>query len=206
MRLVSGIRRSGLALGVAIVCPAIAAAQTGPDSTKPAPYSRLRLRVGAARSVDHEPVDGFYRATTGAAFGITTPFYLGWIGIAGTFIPLNALNHNVAAGRPNLHTLLLALDWGFDLPLRGPLRARASAELGDFVMIIENPDTRFDSESELFTGAAVSAGYAVRRDLTLVATGSLARVHTRPALNLGIVTLGLEYATHTPRWLRAILE
>jgi hypothetical protein len=206
MQLAGGIRRGVLALGFAIGCPAIAGAQAAVDSTKVAPYSRLRLRVGAARSVDHEPVDGFYRAATGGTFGVTTPFYVGWIGIAGTFIPLNALNHNVAAGRPNLRTLLLALDWGFDLPLRGPLRARASAELGDFVMIIENPDTRFDSESELFTGAALSAGYALRRDLTLLARGSLARVHTRPALNLGIVTVGLEYTARTPRWLRAILE
>jgi hypothetical protein len=105
-----------------------------------------------------------------------------------------------------LRTVLLALDWGADLPLPMPLRVRASAQLGDFVMIIENPDTWFDSESELFMGAALSAGYALRRDLTVLATGSLARVHTRPALNLGIVTVGLEYATRTPRWLRAILE
>jgi hypothetical protein len=206
MPLVAGIRRGVLAFGFVLVCPVAVAAQAGADSAPSAPYSRLRLRVGAARSVDHEPVDGYYRAATGGAFGITTPFYLGWIGITGAFMPLNALDHNVAAGRPNLHMLLLAVDWGVDLPLHGPLRARASADLGDFVMIIENPETRFDSESELFTGASLSAGYALRRDLTVVATGFLARVHTRPALNLGIVTLGLEYATRTPRWLRAILE
>jgi hypothetical protein len=38
------------------------------------------------------------------------------------------------------------------------------------------------------------------------AAGSLARVYTRPSLDLALVTVGLEYSTRTPGWLRAFLE
>jgi hypothetical protein len=73
-------------------------------------------------------------------------------------------------------------------------------------MLIENPDVWLDSESELFVGSELSAGLAVRKDLAVTVAGSLARVHTRPSLDLAFVTVGLEYATRTPGWLRAILE
>ena len=144
----------------------------------------------------------FWRAGTGGAFAVTTPFYVGSIGLGGTFIPFTKRDNS----RPNLRTLLLALDWGFDLPAPGPLQARAAAHLGDFVMLIENPNTWLDSESELFVGGELSAGLRLRRDLALTAAGSFAHVHTRPSLDLAVVTLGLEYATRTPGWLRAILE
>jgi hypothetical protein len=177
-------------------------AQAAPDTTKPAPYSQFRIRLSAARNVNHEPLHDFWRAGTGGAVVLMTPFYLGSVGVAGTFIPFQRRDTN----RPNFRTLLLALDWGFDLPAPGPLRARAAARMGDFVMLIDNPDVWLDSESELFFGAELSAGLQLRRDLALTAAGSIARVHTRPSMDLAFVTVGLEYATRTPGWLRAILE
>jgi hypothetical protein len=46
----------------------------------------------------------------------------------------------------------------------------------------------------------------LRRDLAATVAASFSRVHTRPSLDLALVTVGLEYATRTPGWLRAILE
>jgi hypothetical protein len=177
-------------------------AQAPRDSANPAPYSQLHIRLSGARNVNHEPMHDFWRAGTGGALALTTPFYVGSIGVGGTFIPFTKRD----SSRPNLRTLLLALDWGFELLAAGPLHARAAARVGDFVMLIENPDVWIDSESELFFGGELSAALRLRRDLALTVAGSLARVHTRPALDLAFVTLGLEYATRTPGWLRAILE
>jgi hypothetical protein len=177
-------------------------AQAPRDSASPAPYSQLRIRLSGARNVNHEPMHDFWRAGTGGALALTTPFYVGSIGVGGTFIPFTKRD----SSRPNLRTLLLALDWGFELLAAGPLHARAAAHVGDFVMLIENPDAWLDSESELFFGGELSAGLRLRRDLALTVAGSLARVHTRPSLDLAFVTVGLEYATRTPGWLRAILE
>jgi hypothetical protein len=52
----------------------------------------------------------------------------------------------------------------------------------------------------------VGAGAAGAAASAVAAAGSVARVYTRPSLDLTFVTVGLEYATRTPGWLRAILE
>jgi hypothetical protein len=101
---------------------------------------------------------------------------------------------------------MLGIDWGIELPIPGPVHARAAARIGDFVMLIENPDVWLDSESELFLGGELSAGWQIRRDLALTAAGSFAHVRTQPSLDLALLSVGLEYATRTPGWLRAILE
>jgi hypothetical protein len=177
-------------------------AQTPPDSTHNRPYSELRIRLSGARNVNHEALHDFWRAGTGGAVGVTTPFYLGSIGVGVALVPFRAREST----RPNFRALLVGLDWGVDLPVPDPLRARAVARVGDFVMLVENPDVWLDSESELFVGGELSAGVRLRRDLALTVAGSVARVHTRPALDLALVSVGLEYAARTPRWLRAILE
>jgi hypothetical protein len=177
-------------------------AQAPRGSANPAPYSQLRIRLSGARNVNHEPLHDFWRAGMGGALALTTPFYVGSVGVDGTFIPFRTRD----SGRPNFRALLLALDWGFELPTPRPLHARAAARVGDFVMLIDNPDVWLDSESELFVGGELSAGLQLRRDLAITVAGSVARVHTRPSLELAFVTVGLEYATRTPGWLRAILE
>lgn len=192
------------ALGLLLLAadPPTLFAQAPHDSTKLRPYSQLRIRLSGARNVNHEPLHDFWRAGTGAAVALTTPFYVGSVGVGGTFIPFRTRD----SSHPNFRALLLALDWGFELPAPGPVHARAVARIGDFVMLIENPDVWLDSESELFVGGELSAGVQLRRDLSVTVAGSLARVHTRPSLDLAFVTVGLEYATRTPGWLRAILE
>ena len=73
-------------------------------------------------------------------------------------------------------------------------------------MLFENPDVWLDSESELFVGAELAAGWQMRRELALTAAGTFAHVRTQPSLGLAMVSVGLEYVTRTPGWLRAILE
>ncbi|MFN2566025.1 MAG: hypothetical protein ABR499_13595 [Gemmatimonadaceae bacterium] len=188
-------------LAVAVASSALRA-QVSPEPTEPPPYSRLRIRLSGARNVNRDALHDFWRAGTGGGLAVTTPFYVGSVGVGATLIPFRARE----SGRPNFRALLVGLDWGVDIPAPGPLRARAAARVGDFVMLIENPDLWLDSESELFVGGELSAGYALRRDLAVTVAGSFARVHTRPSLDLALVTVGLEYATHTPGWLRAVLE
>jgi hypothetical protein len=195
----------GLALGLLLLgnLPPALSAQAPPDTaTAVRPYSQLRIRLSGARNVNREELHRFWSAGTGAALGLTTPFYVGSVGVGGTFIPFRTRD----SSRPNFSALLLALDWGFELPVPGPLHARAAARIGDFVMLIENPDVWLDSESELFVGGELSAGVQLRRHLAVTAAGSFARVYTRPSLGLSFVTAGLEYATRTPGWVRAILE
>jgi hypothetical protein len=179
-----------------------ASAQSVPDTANVAPYSQLRIRVSGARNVNHEPLHDFWRARSGASVVLTTPFYVGSVGVGGTLIPFRARD----TGRPNFRALLLGLDWGVGIPVPGPLQARVAARVGDFVMLVENPDLWLDSESELFVGAELSTALAVWKNVAVSAAGSWARVHTRPSLDLAFVTVGLEYATRTPAWLRAVLE
>jgi hypothetical protein len=176
-------------------------AQSAPATT-PIPYSHLRIRVSGARNVNREALHDFWRAGTGGSVALTTPFYVGSVGASGTLIPFRTRD----SSRPNFRALLLALDWGVEIPAPGPLRARAAARVGDFVMLIENPDVWLDSESELFVGGELSAGVALWKNIGVTVAGSVARVQTRPSLDLALVTVGLEYATRTPGWLRAILE
>jgi hypothetical protein len=192
------------ALGVLLLAtePRVVTAQVSPDTTRVRPYSQLRIRLSGARNVNHEPLHDFWRAATGGAVALMTPFYVGSIGVGGTVIPFQTRDGN----RPDFRALLLALDWGLEIPAPGPLSLRAAARIGDFVMLIENPNVWLDSESELFVGGELSAGLQLRRHLAVTAAGSFARVHTRPSLDLALVTVGLEYATRTPGWLRAILE
>lgn len=193
------MRSSVVALALTLVVAGGLPAQALPD---PTPYSQLHIRLSGARNVNREALHEFWRAETGGSLGLTTPFYLGSIGVGGTLIPFRARD----AARPNFRALLLAIDWGVDIPAPRPLRARAVARVGDFVMLIENPDLWLDSESELFVGGEISTGIALRRDLAMMVAASFARVHTRPSLDLALMTVGLEYATRTPGWLRAILE
>jgi hypothetical protein len=166
------------------------------------PYSQLRIRASGARNVNNEQLHDYWRAGTGGGVAIATPFYVGSIGATATLIPFRTRD----PGRPNFKALLLGLDWGFELPAPGPAVGRAAARVGDFVMLIENPDLWLDSESELFVGAELAAGVQLRRALALTVAGSFAHVYTRPSLDLAILSVGLEYATRTPGWLRAILE
>ncbi len=194
-----------VALGLVLAAPASLAlpAQAPHDSSgRNAPYSQLRIRVSGARIVNREPIHDFWRSETGGGLGIETPFYVGSIGVGATLIPFRARD----AQRPNFRAVILGLDWGTDIPVPGPLRAHAAARIGDFVMLIENPNVWLDSESELLLGGELSAGLALRRDLAVTAAGSFARVRTRPALDVALLTIGLEYATRTPGWLRAFLE
>ena len=184
-----------LPFAAAILAPADA---IGQDSA----YSRLRIRASGALNVNDGQLDDYWHAGTGGGIGITTPFHVGSIGATATLIPFRTRD----AGRPNFKALMLGLDWGVWLPVPGPFDLRAAARVGDFVMLIENPDLWLDSESELFLGGEVSAGWRMWRDLGLTVAGSFAHVRTQPSLDLAIVTVGLEYATRTPRWLRAILE
>lgn len=177
-------------------------AQEPASSARPAPYSELRFRLSGARVVNHERIHDFWRSQTGAGGGISTPFYVGSIGLGATLIPFEARDTQ----RPNLRALILAVDWSVEIPVPGPVRLRAGARVGDFVMLIENPELWLDSESELLVGGELSAGLPVRRDLAVVVAGSLAHVRTRPSLDVALVTIGLEYATRTPGWLRAFLE
>lgn len=196
------LRALSIGMLLAAAEPRALTAQAPPDSANPRPYSQLRVRVSGARNVNHELLHDFWRAGTGGAVALTTPFYLGSVGVGGTVIPFRTRD----SSRPNFRALLLALDWGFELPAPGLLHARAAAHVGDFVMLIQNPDLWLDSESELFVGGELSAGFPLRRDLAVAVAGSFARVYTRPSLDLAFVTVGLEYATRTPGWLRAILE
>lgn len=166
------------------------------------PYSQLRIRMSGVRNVNHEELHDYWRAGTGGGVGITTPFYVGTVGATATVIPFRKRE----IGRPNFTAVMLGIDWGVELPIPGPIHARAAARVGDFVMLFENPDVWLDSESELFLGAELSAGWQVRRDLALAAAGTFAHVRTQPSLGLAMVSVGLEYATRTPGWLRAILE
>jgi hypothetical protein len=177
-------------------------AQVARDSAAPTPYSQLRIRVSAARNVNREALHDFWGAGTGGGIALTTPFYLGSVGAGAMLIPFRARD----GSRPDFRALLLGLDWGVEIPAPGPVHARAAARVGDFVMLIENPDVWLDSESELFLGGELSAGVALWKNLTMTVAASLARVHTRPSLDLALVTIGLEYATRTPGWLRSVLE
>jgi hypothetical protein len=177
-------------------------AQIPRDATKPTPYSQLRLRVSVARNVNHEALHDLWRAGTGGSVVLTTPFYVGLVGVGGTLIPFRTRD----SSRPSFRALLLGLDWGFGIPIPGPLQVQAAARVGDFVMLVENPDVWLDSESELFVGGELSAGVPLWKNLAVTVAGSLARVHTRPSLDLAFITVGLEYATGTPGWIRAILE
>jgi hypothetical protein len=194
------MRLAALALGTALSAPI--AAQVPSDSASPDAYSHLRIRASGARNVNHEALHDFWRSGTGAGLAVTTPFYLGSIGVNATLLPFRRRD----SSRPNFRALMLGIDWGAGIPIGGPVRVRAAARVGDFVMLIENPDVWLDSESELFVGGELSASFAVYRNLSLAAAGSFAHVHTRPSLDLAVVTIGLEYATRTPGWLRAILE
>lgn len=184
-----------LVLAAAILAPMDA---EGQDSA----YSRLRIRASGALNVNDARLHDYWHAGTGAGIGITTPFHVGSIGATATLIPFRTRD----TGRPNFKALMLGLDWGVELAVPGPFDVRAAARLGDFVMLIENPDLWLDSESELFLGGEVAAGWQVWRDLAVTVAGSFAHVRTQPSLDLAIVSVGLEYATRTPRWLRAILE
>jgi hypothetical protein len=177
-------------------------AQATRDTAKPPPYSQLRLLVAGARNVNHEPLHDFWRAGTGGSVLLTVPFYVGSVGAGATLIPFRARDD----GRPDFRALLIGLDWGVEIPMPALVRARAAARVGDFVMIVDNPDLRLDTESELFVGGELSAALALWKGLAVTAAGSFARVHTRPSLDLALLTVGLEYATRTPGWLRAILE
>lgn len=179
----------------AIFAPADANAQ---DSA----YSLLRIRVSGARNVNQDQLHDFWRPGTGGGFGIITPFHVGSIGATATLIPFRARD----VGRPSFRALMLGLDWGVELPIAGPFNARAAARIGDFIMFIENPDVWLDSESELFVGGELSAGWQVWRALSITAAGAFAHVRTEPSLDLAILSIGLEYATRTPGWLRTILE
>jgi hypothetical protein len=202
MRHTVPVGAAALALLLLGAKPHTLSAQAASDSAKAPPYSQLRIRLSGVRNVNHDRLHDFWRAGTGGAVALTTPFYVGSVGVRGTFVPFRTRD----SSRPDFRALLLALDWGFELPAPGPLHARAAAHVGDFVMLIENPDVWLDSESELFVGGELSAGLPLRRDLSVTVAGSFARVYTRPSLDLAFVTVGLEYATRTPGWLRAILE
>jgi hypothetical protein len=178
------------------------AAQAAVDSSDPAPYSELRFRLSGARVVNREPIHDFWRSQTGAGAAINTPFYVGSIGLGATLIPFEARD----AQRPNFRALILAVDWGGEIPVPGPVRLRAAARVGDFVMLIENPELWLDSESELLLGGELSVALPVRGGFAVVVGGSFAHVRTRPSLDMALVTAGLEYATRTPGWLRAFLE
>ena len=184
-----------LTLASAVLSPAHVDGQAGP-------YSQLRIRLSGARNVNHERLHDYWRAGTGAGVGITTPFYVGSVGATATAIPFRKRE----VGRPNFTALMLGVDWGVELPVPGPLQARASARVGDFVMLFENPNLWLDSESELFVGADLSAGWQMRRDLALTDAGTFVHVRTQPSLGLAMLSVGLEYVTRTPGWLRAILE
>jgi len=189
-------------LTASLATPARLDAQDSAGTRQSGAYSELRIRVAGARPVGSDALGDFWRSGTGGGLAIMTPFYVGSVGVGATLIPFRSLE----TGRPNFRAVLVGLDWGVDIPIPGAFRARAAARVGDFVMLIENPDLWLDSESELFVGGEVSASYALRRDLALTVAGSFARVHTRPSLDLAILTFGLEYATRTPGWLRAVLE
>jgi hypothetical protein len=178
------------------------AAQEPADPEKSGPYSELRFRLSGARVVNRERIHDFWRSQTGAGAGISTPFYVGSIGLGATLIPFEARDTQ----RPNFRALILAIDWGAAIPIPGPVRLRASARVGDFVMLIENPELWLDSESELLVGGELAAGLPVRRNLAVTVAGSFTHVRTRPSLDVALLTLGLEYATRTPGWLRAFLE
>jgi hypothetical protein len=183
----------------------LAASARNPSSAQPprdSAFSALRIRVAGARNVNREPLHDFWRAGTGGVVAVTTPFYFGTVGAGATLIPFRARD----SGRPSFRALLLSIDWGIELAAPGPLRGRAAARVGDFVMIVENPDVWLESESELFAGGELSASIGLRRGLAATLAGSLARVHTRPPIDLAVLTLGLEYSTRTPGWLRAFLE
>jgi hypothetical protein len=201
------VLRSALAALVgtclALTAPFVLEAQASPDSASAnGPYSRLRFRVSGALIVNHEPIHDFWRSQTGGSVRIATPFYIGSIGIGATLVPFRARD----AQRPDFRALMLGIDWGGVIPVPGPIRIGAAARVGDFVMLIENPNVWLDSESELLAGGEVSASLPLRRDLAVTATGSFARVFTRPSLDVALVTVGLEYVARTPGWLRAFLE
>ena len=177
-------------------------AQESPASVETRPYSQLRFRLSGARALSTDALRDFWRSGTGGSLLVTTPFYVGSVGVGAALVPFRSRE----AGRPDFRALLIGVEWGSDVSLPGPFSARAAWRIGDFVMLIDNPDLWLDSESELFVGGEVSAGYALRRDLALTLAGSLAHVFTRPSLDLALVTVGLEYSTRTPGWLRSILE
>ena len=193
---------AGGALAFALAHKAPLRAQTSPDTASRSVYSHIHLRASGARNVNREQLHEFWSAGTGASLAVTTPFYIGSVGVGATAIPFTARGD----GQPNFRALLLGLDWGFELPRAGRLRSRATARVGDFVMLVDNPDLALDSESELFVGGELSAAFPVWRSVAVTAATSIAHVRTRPAIDLALLTLGLEYATRTPIWLRAILE
>lgn len=194
--------RSVGALGVATL---LALAPTSLPAQAASAYGTLSLRLGSLGNVNRERLDDSWRPGGGLELQIATPLPLGEAAIVVGRLPFTART----ADLPDFDATLVALRWGLARQVVGPLGARASVQLGNFLMRFDDGERSVQglaSESELFAGVAGALDLRITRWLAASAEVAHQRVMTQLPIDLTTVSLGARATAPTPGWLRRVLE
>lgn len=198
------LRLSPLALGVAALL-ALAPSPAPLPAQVAAPYGTIALRVGSLANVNRERLHESWRPIGGVELQLATPLPLGEAALVVGRVPFRSRRDDV----PDFDATLLALRWGLARQVAGPLGARATILLGDFLMRFDDGERSvhgLTEESELFAGLAAGVDLRLTRWLAASAEVAHQRVLTHLPIDLTTVSLGARATAPSPGWLRRVLE
>jgi hypothetical protein len=179
----------------------VIAAASGAQQT--APYSELRLRIGAVSNTSAGAIGDDWTAKTGFAFDVATPLSEGDLGLG-----LAHVGYTSSTGKPAYDATIFSLSWLSTEVGRGMARVSAGVRLSDYRMDFNDPSLvgGLRTEEEVMPAVLARGRLVLTSRWSLVADGSYGLLMLGHRTPMTFVSAGGQATVGTPGWLRDFLR
>jgi hypothetical protein len=184
-----------LGLASTLVVPALTAQRLQP-------FDSLELSFQVAVNINRQELHDYWRSYPGVSIGATTPFYYGLVQVGIQAHPFTSIDADLY----DFSSVFIYLGWGIKLSLLSRISWLNMLRVGNNAMIFLDPHRENNMESELGTGMVSSLSYRFSRSWAICLAGIYNTLYTYKRINLGYLSLGMNYSFSNPEWLREFLE
>ena len=166
------------------------------------PFDSLSISIQLIQNVNHNIFHDFYEPKNGIKTSITTPFYWGDIQGSIQVVPY----YNKGQSDADFTGIEPNLKWGKQLYLSDKLRWFNSGGIGWYIFYFsEIPETQ-QIERELSASYMSQLSLLVHKNISLSFAISKDTIFTYKKIDLVYISIGINYLTKTPDWMKLFLK
>ena len=165
-------------------------------------FDSLLISIQIIQNVDRNIFHDFYEPKNGIKTSITTPFYWGEIQASLQVLPFSNKEQSYAdftGIHPNLK-------WGKQLYLSDRLRLFNGGGIGWYMFYFSDKIVIGQIESELSTSYISKLSYLVHKKISLSFDISKVTIFTYKNIDLIHISIGINYLTKSPGWMKLFLR
>ena len=166
------------------------------------PFDSLSISIQLIQNVNRNIFHDFYEPRNGIKTSITTPFYWGDIQGSLKVIPF----YNKGQSDADFTGIEPSLKWGKQFYLSDKLRWFNGGGIGWYIFYFSDEVVVGQIESELSTSYMSQLSYLVHKKISLSFEISKDTIFTYKIIDLIHISIGINYLTKTPDWMKLFLK